>query len=140
MITYENELHPETYNELRELVGWCRIAERRAEIGLNHSYYLIAAKDGEKTVGMACVISDGGYVAYIADVVVHPDYQRQGIGREMLLRLMRFLRQDLQAGERMMVCLGAAAGKEPFYKLFGFEERHNAHSGAGMSQWIESDM
>lgn len=137
MITYTNELSTEVYNQLRELVSWNPIAERRAAIGLKNSYYIISAKEGRKTVGMARVVSDGGYVAYIADVIVHPDYQRQGIGREMMQRLMRFLKQDLQAGERMMVCLGAAADKEPFYKLFGFEERPNVHSGAGMSQWIQ---
>ncbi|MCH7688910.1 MAG: GNAT family N-acetyltransferase [Planctomycetes bacterium] len=34
-------------------------------------------------------MSDGFLVVYYPHVVVHPDYQRKGIGRELMARLLR---------------------------------------------------
>jgi GNAT superfamily N-acetyltransferase len=86
---------------------------------------------------MARIVSDGGYVRYIADVVVHPDYQGCGIGKAMINQIMEHIRRGKREDERILVCLMAAKGKEPFYKKCGLEERPNEGHGAGMSIWIE---
>jgi ribosomal protein S18 acetylase RimI-like enzyme len=46
------------------------------------------AKDGERLVGAARALSDGEYHATIYDVVVHPDYQRQGVGSRLMSELL----------------------------------------------------
>jgi len=85
---------------------------------------------------MARLLSDGGYVQYIADVVVHPDYQGYGIGKTMINKIMEYINQGLEDGDKALICLMAAKEKEPFYKKFGLEERPNDDYGAGMSKWI----
>jgi len=75
-ITYTNSISFEDYTKLRDSDGWPKICKEQAEAGLNGSRFLIAAKDGENTVGVARIVSDGGYIAYLADVLVLPEYQR----------------------------------------------------------------
>jgi GNAT superfamily N-acetyltransferase len=55
---------------------------------LVNSHSLITAWDGDRLVGLANAISDGFLVVYYPHFVVHPDYQRKGIGKEMMTRLM----------------------------------------------------
>jgi GNAT superfamily N-acetyltransferase len=136
MITYSDQISVEEYNALRNSVGWKEIKPERAKRGINNSVCFVAA-EGEKPVGLARLISDGGYVSAIFDVIVNPDYQKQGIGTELMKRVMRYIADDLGENENQMICLLAAKGKEDFYKRFGFEERPNDNTGAGMSQWVK---
>ncbi|MDF2537761.1 MAG: GCN5-related N-acetyltransferase [Herbinix sp.] len=135
-ISYGNSFTVVEYNSLRRAVGWNEINERQAVIGLSNSKYKAAAYDGERTVGMARLITDGGYVAYIADVVVHPDYQKLGIGRALLQMILTYIEDNLAEDESVCVILMAAKDKEVFYKSFGFKERPTENLGAGMSRWI----
>lgn len=57
--------------------------------GLLHSDSLVTAWDDDCLIGLANAISDGFLVVYYPHVVVHPGYHRQGIGREMMSRLMK---------------------------------------------------
>ena len=54
---------------------------------LQNSHSLVTAWDSDRLVGLANAISDGFLVVYYPHVVVHPDYHRQGIGRELVSRL-----------------------------------------------------
>jgi GNAT superfamily N-acetyltransferase len=85
---------------------------------------------------MARVITDYGYVVYIADVIVMPEYQGKGVGRLLLNGIMKYINDNIAPGQQKSINLMAAKGKEEFYKKFGFEERPNDYSGCGMSQWI----
>ena len=136
-ITYTNTLSVHDYNTLREAVGWPSVKENRAQIGLNNSMFIVSAKhtDG-KTIGMARIVGDGGYVAYISDVAVLPEYQGRGIGKKLMQKTMDFLSSILEDDLTIMVILVAAKGKESFYKQFDFIERPSEKFGAGMTQWI----
>jgi len=54
-----------------------RIAVERADLAL------VAVQDGE-VVGFVRTMSDGAFAVYIADILVMPDVQRQGIGSQLL--------------------------------------------------------
>ena len=75
MITYTNTISVEDYNMLRASAGWQTVHPDQAEIGLKGSSLVISAKDGDKTVGTARLVSDGSYTALIKDVLVLPEYQ-----------------------------------------------------------------
>ncbi len=136
-IVYMNDISEKDYNRLRKAVAWEEIPSRAAQTGLNNSKLIVVAVADGVPVGMARVLSDGGYIRYIADVIVHPDYQGLGIGRSKLNMIMSYIRESGEEGVRLLVCLLAAKGKEDFYMKFGFQERPNDDLGAGMSQWIE---
>lgn len=136
MITYKNDISVDDYNYLRNAVGWNKIKPEKAEIGLMNSICFVA-QDGEKVVGLARLISDGGYVSAIYDVIVDTVYQKQGIGTILMTQVMDYIKDQLGDGENQMIGLFAAKGKEEFYKKFGFLERPNENLGAGMTQWVK---
>ena len=138
-ITYVNEISLEDYARLRDAVGFRKIPLRQAAAGLKNTAYQVAAKDGDRAVGMARILWDGGYTAYLADVVVHPDYQGKQIGRRMVKNIIDYLKAQMEPGDGISLNLGAAREKEPFYWKLGFRTRPNEHEGAGMSQWLTKE-
>lgn len=53
-----------------------------------NSFYSVYAYDGEKLVGLGRVASDGFTAAIMSGICVRPDYRRQGIGAQIVLRLV----------------------------------------------------
>lgn len=66
-------------------VGWQHYLQDAAETarGIANST-LLTARDGEKLVGLIRGLSDMHTVVFIQDLLVLPEYQHQGIGRELL--------------------------------------------------------
>ena len=71
-------------------VGWERRTADRARLAqlVRGSLYIVSAWDGDRLVGYARGISDGATKAYVSTVAVLPEYQKRGIGREIIQRLM----------------------------------------------------
>ena len=78
-IIYENKISVADYNNLRLAVGWETISESQAQKGIDNSAYLVAAYASGSAIGVARLITDGGYIGFIADVMVLPVYQKKGI-------------------------------------------------------------
>lgn len=135
-ITYTNDISAEDCNKLRNSAGWPQIHPDQIKTGLKNSEFIVAAKDGDITVGMARLVSDGGYVVFIVDVLVLPEYQRNGIGKMMMSKIMEYIRSKLKKGYRIQVDLMAAKSRESFYEQFGFERRPNEKRGSGMTQLL----
>ena len=134
MIEFKKDITFEEYNELRRLVGWGTISERQFNTSIPNSRFITVGKSDGKTVSMARAVGDGGYHLLIVDVIVHPDFQGQGIGKEMLSQLMDFVKNGyVEKGETTMVSLLSAKGKEKKKKKMGFMRRPNDERGAGMS-------
>jgi GNAT superfamily N-acetyltransferase len=89
-------------------------------VAFTNSRFKVFAFDGARLVGAGRAIADGVDCAYLCDVAIHPDYQGQGLGRELMTQLRR-----LTEGHRK-VLLYAAAGKEGFYRRLGFAPLPNA--------------
>lgn len=71
----------------------------------------ITAYDGEKLVGCLRILSDGCYFGTITELLVLPEYQRQGIGS----RLLQMARDNTPT----MLYFGAQPGAEAFYEKNG---------------------
>ncbi len=132
---YTNHMTGEEYNHLREAVDWRPITAGQAKRGLEHTTFLVVARDEGKAIAMGRALFDFGYTAYIGDVIVMPKYQGQGIGKHIVETLMGCVMDAAEAEERIMFILGAAKGKEGFYEKLGFEKRPNDFSGHGMTMW-----
>ncbi len=138
-ITFEHEISVENYNRLRKSVDFIQITPKRAKCALANSLYKIIAIDGEQPVGMARVVGDGGYVYFVCDVIVHPDYQSQGLGRKIIEHVLEWLESQVDEGETIMVNLMSAMNKEEFYGKLGFHRRPFGNHGSGMSKWISRE-
>jgi GNAT superfamily N-acetyltransferase len=124
------------YNRLRAAVGWGTYSEDIIERALTASLYGVCAVSGDEVVGMARVIGDSGLVYYLQDVIVLPEYQRQGIGTKMMDHLMDYIHSN--TSHNSIVGLMAAKGSETFYQGYGFTPRPNERLGCGMTMFIKS--
>lgn len=135
-ITFAHEITIEDYNQLRLSVDFIEICPNRARIALANSLYKVIALEGDKPVGMARVVGDGGYVYFICDVIVNPSCQSQGLGRRLIENVLSWLESQVEPEETIMVNLMSAMNKEAFYEKLGFHKRPFGNHGSGMSRWI----
>ena len=137
MLTCCNILSAKEYCELRSAVAWKPIPEDQAQSGIDHSDFVIACRDNDEIVGCARIFWDKGYIAYLADVMVKPEYQKQGIGKRLVSECIRFIDRQKKDGWKIKIVIVSAKGKEPFYEKLGFQVRPNENDGAGMQMWRE---
>lgn len=115
------------YQALRATTDWAQIDDDIVVRALKGSaFFLVAEHDARGTIGMARVICDDIYF-FIVDVIVHPNFQGQGIGTAMMDKVMQFLETNKEKGT--FFGLMAASGKKSFYEQFGFRVRHEDAPG-----------
>lgn len=136
MLTYTDYITVEEYNELRRSVQWINVRENRAQKALDNSFYKLVARKDDVPVGMARIVSDGGYTYFITDVIVRPDCQGSHIGTLLIEKLLEYIKSDVGDDETVMVSLMAAFERESFYERFGFHTRPFGNHGPGMSMWV----
>ncbi len=136
MLTYTDQITVEEYNALRRSVQWITVTEKRAQKALEHSFCKRIARKDSVPVGMARIVSDGGYTYFITDVIVRPDCQGEHIGTNLIEQLLEFIKKDVMGDETVMVSLMAAYERESFYGRFGFHTRPFGNHGPGMSMWV----
>ena len=109
---------------LHDTAAWAK-DRAPAQLGalLRHSDIFLTAWDGDALIGCARVLTDYAVRALICDVIVHPDYQGQGIGR----LLVEAVESHPALRDVEMLCL-FTTHKRDFYAHLGWEE----HPGHGM--------
>ena len=140
MIRYTNQITPEEYLEMRKKAGWVEFPVEEARVCVQNAYLVLCVRDEEKAIGVVHLLWDGGYVAFLSDLIVDPDYQGRGIGRELVETVIRRIRNELKPGYKVKLTLNSSIGKEPFYEKYGFRARPNEDAGAAMDQWLISEI
>ena len=115
-----NELTPEEFTELWETVWGDAPSYEQIKLALEHTVFRVSVFHNEKIVAMARMIGDRGLCYYIKDVVVRPEYQKQGIGRLLINELLKFISEHGVSGTDVFVELCAVPDKIPFYEKLGF--------------------
>ncbi len=133
MINYiEKTPSADEYNTLTNAVGWGVSELGIVETALANSLYNVCAYDDDMIVGFGRLIGDGAMFLYIQDIMVLPEYQGRKIGTGIMERIVKKILGYKQTCKDLRAYLGASAGKEDFYKKFGFLTRGEAGLGAGM--------
>ncbi len=122
-IIYSTGLPPkDQYFSLFETTGWnekYQLTPDELTQAVSNSQFTVTAYDGNRLVGFGRLVSDGILHAMIYEMIVRPDYQRKGIGAEILKMLIDKCKEknirDIQ--------LFCAKGKRAFYEKYGFEAR-----------------
>lgn len=139
MVRITDQITPEEYMDLRRKVGWVEFPVEEAKACVENAYLVLSVRDGEKAIGLVRLLWDGGYVAFLSDLIVDSMYQGQGIGRELVETVIRRIRDDMKPGYKVKLTLNSSKGKEPFYAKFGFKVRPNEDAGAAMDQWLTAE-
>jgi aralkylamine N-acetyltransferase len=110
---------PEHFAEivgLYEAHGWTHAGDPdRLRRAIGASSYSVVALEEERVVGFARAMSDEAFAVYIADILVAPDRQRQGIGRTLAEAIMDHYPID-RFHHQVLV---AERGAEGFYRKLG---------------------
>lgn len=78
----------------------------------------IACYDGDQLIGFVDTVSNGVTDAYIQDLMVDPVYQGQGIGTELMNRIITRLKEN----NIYMISVVYDAELLNFYQRFGFRQ------------------
>lgn len=109
----------EEYRALRVACGLSPKSQAAAELGLPKSLFATTIRDGERLIAMGRVVGDGGLNFEVVDIAVHPEYQRQGLGRRVMDAVMAFIHET--APESAYVDLIADHHSPALYRKYGFE-------------------
>jgi predicted N-acetyltransferase YhbS len=80
----------------------------------------ISAWDGEQLVGIARAVTDYSYCCYLSDLAVRNEYQKSGIGSELVQQLRDHLSEEVA-----LLLLSAPAAMD-YYPRIGFEKTDRA--------------
>ena len=133
----ENTLKAEDFYALYTSAGWGNPSLEQIEVALTNSLITFTAIVDGKVVGMARLLGDRAMSYYLKDFVIFPEYQRQGIGRQMITHIENYIRNQSKDGWVSTLELMSVKGKEPFYRKMGFEERPTENRGPGMHKRYE---
>ncbi len=134
MIYTEKLPTAEQFYELFETTGWNKKYELTIEelyLALENSWYTISVFDNEQLVGFGRIICDGVVHALILDVIIHPERQGEGIGKNVMDKLVAKCKKhkirDIQ--------LFSAKDKAGFYEKLGFKNRAENAPGMEMEKF-----
>jgi ribosomal protein S18 acetylase RimI-like enzyme len=82
---------------------------------LANSNLVVTAWQGEVLVGISRCMTDFHYACYLSDLAVHREYQRQGVGKQLLA----FTLSRLENSCKMILVAAPAANN--YYAAMGFE-------------------
>ncbi|WLV77117.1 GNAT family N-acetyltransferase [Lacticaseibacillus parahuelsenbergensis] len=91
MIKIDNrKLDDEAVLALYQAVGWVMYTRDPVKLkrALAQSLKVLGAFDGDRLVGLIRAVGDGETILFIQDLLVLPNYQRQGIGRQLVKALV----------------------------------------------------
>ena len=87
-IKVTNDISEDQLLSLYESCQWHAYSQgrRRSELhqAVRDSTYVVTAWEGDQLVGLARGLSDNSAIFFLQDILVRPELQRQGIGRQLL--------------------------------------------------------
>lgn len=99
-------------------VGWTAYTQNptKLELAIQNSLLTIAAIDEGKLVGLIRVVGDGVSIIYIQDLLVDPQYQKQGIGSQLVKQVLT----RYQSVRQKVLLTIDEPGTRFFYEKCGF--------------------
>ncbi|MEL6777817.1 MAG: GNAT family N-acetyltransferase [Cyanobacteria bacterium J06597_16] len=128
MITFsrQHNIDIEQVLQLYQANGWSSAEKPQAlHRALLNSHSVVSAWDKQRLIGIGNAISDGALVVYYPHLLIHPHYQSQGIGKE----IVGLLKQRCE-GFHMHI-LVAERDAIGFYEKCGF-----TRAGSTQPMWI----
>ncbi|UTW60877.1 GNAT family N-acetyltransferase [bacterium SCSIO 12741] len=111
------------WSELQALyiaVEWQARERKDLEKATRMSSWVVVIKDQDRIIGFGRTMDDGCYYAVLVDVMIHPDYQGQGLGT----KIVKLLREKLEG--YLFITLSAAPEKNGFYEKLGWRQQSSA--------------
>ena len=86
--------------------------------GIENSLYCFGAYSENQLIGMVRVVGDGNTVIYIQDILVHKEFQRQGIGTILLNKII----DKYSEVRQILLMTDLTDSLQSFYEKNGFQK------------------
>jgi len=102
--------------------GWWSQNRKKADVKkmLQNSDVAISLWDGKKLIGFARILTDYVYRATLWDVIIHPDYQGQGLGKLIMDKVLNHPKL-----KKVSYFWLITSDKQKFYKKLGWKMEEN---------------
>ena len=117
----ENILSPEDFVRLRNATSFADIPIEHARRALEGGLVNVSAMYNGELIGMGRLVGDGAMYWYLQEVIVLPEYQKRGVGTQIVEYLCSYAVKNSYTGKFTTIGGVSARGKEPFYEKLGFE-------------------
>ncbi len=121
VVLLDNVLQPQDFVRLRVLAGFPDIPVEHAKRALDGGLINVSAIYGDQLTGMGRMVGDGAMYWYLQEIIVLPEYQKQGIGTRIVDHLVDYAVSHSTTGKFTTIGGVSAKGKEDFYRKLGFE-------------------
>lgn len=113
-----NKYNEEEILNLYEQVGWKNYVDNPVMLrdAYKNSLKILGAYENEKLLGIIRTVGDGCSIVYIQDILVLPEYQRQGIGKALLNEILEIYKNVYQK----VLLTDNTERTISFYKSLGF--------------------
>ncbi|MFD1901923.1 GNAT family N-acetyltransferase [Enterococcus termitis] len=115
---------------LRNSVKWSNHSNEEYKLAKEKTLFGVTIYLNNKVIAMGRIVGDGLICFYLQDVIVHPNWQKNGIGKIVVERLLSYIYKN--AANNATVALLAAKGTEKFYTSIGFSTRSKLNKGEAM--------
>ncbi|RZU60958.1 GNAT family N-acetyltransferase [Zhihengliuella halotolerans] len=101
-------------------VGWSAYTNDppRLEAAVAASLHVVTARDDSRLVGLARLVGDGLTIVYLQDILVAPECQRSGVGRELFRRAF----EPFSDVRQKLLITDDEPRQLAFYESMGFTE------------------
>ncbi len=113
--------------QLYDSVGWAIYTKNKDNLlkAFCNSSYVLINKDGNEVVGLLRSMSDDVSIHYLQDILVNPNFQHQGIGRQLINQAL-----SRYSHVRTHMLLTDDEEKQMnFYKSMGYENLKDYQKG-----------
>ena len=129
IVKLEDVLH------LYQAVGWTNYTNQPQMLkqALSQSLVIYLALDGDAVVGLIRLVGDGFSSVLVQDLIVLPNYQRQGIGSSLMKEALGNFKEAYQ----VQLATEQTEKNVGFYRSMGFETL-STYDCTGMT-WVDRE-
>ena len=130
-----HDINPIDFINLRKVLGWKEINSKQVEKGLNRTMCKVSVKVDNKTIALGRLVGDYSCKGVLSDILVHPDYQKQGFGKIVVTTLLKMVQDNLSDGEVFQIEATPTSGNRDFYVKCGF--KYKPQNQDGVYVWLK---
>jgi predicted N-acetyltransferase YhbS len=106
--------HASTLAERRPVTDTARFTDM-----VRNANLVVVARIDDRLIGIARSMTDWSYATYLSDIAVDAEFQRKGIGRDLIAKTR-------EAAPRAKIVLLSAPGAAAYYPHIGFRQHNSA--------------
>lgn len=130
-----DSLSAEDLYSLRESLGWKLLSIKQLERALKNTMCMVSIIKDDKCIACGRVVGDYSTKGVLSDILVRPDYQKNGYGKLVVTHLLKRIEDVLSPGEQFQLEATPTHGNREFYVKCGM--KYKPENQDGVYVWIK---